>query len=506
MSLSNLIKRLQDIMRKDSGVDGDAQRLAQIVWLIFLKVYDYKEYESEQLDDSYIHVIPKGYRWRDWADAESVKDLMTGPDLLNFVNNELIPVLGGNAITKDGKQVVPFDKTDARSMLVKEVMGDATNYMKNGYLLREVVNLFNQVDFEDSSEAHEFNDMYEGLLRGLQSAGTMGEFYTNRAITTFAIEKVDPQIGGVLADWAAGTGGFLISALEHMQKQVKQGDTEAQKKLQNAVRGGELKPLAYKLNVTNLLLHGIELPNIRYGDSLAEKSFGDFHGSDLVEYCALNPPYGGVALEEDRRSFPADLKSSETADLFVALSVKRLKNGGRGVIVLPDGFLFGNDNAKVAIKKYLMKECNLHTIIRLPQSCFAPYTSIATNLLFFNKGESTQEVWFYRLDMPEGYKHFSKTKPMKKEHFDCVREWWDNRTEIQDEKADEVMSVTYKAKKYTIDEIAGNNYNLDLCGYPTEEKVILSPEETMSNFVARREELDRIMDQKLAEIKALLEV
>ena len=506
MSLSNLIKRLQDIMRKDSGVDGDAQRLAQIVWLIFLKVYDYKEYESEQLDDSYIHVIPEGYRWRDWADAESVKDLMTGPDLLNFVNNELIPVLGGNAITKDGKQVVPFDKTDARSMLVKEVMGDATNYMKNGYLLREVVNLFNQVDFEDSSEAHEFNDMYEGLLRGLQSAGTMGEFYTNRAITTFAIEKVDPQIDGVLADWAAGTGGFLISSLEHMQEQVKPGDTEAQKKLQNAVRGGELKPLAYKLNVTNLLLHGIELPNIRYGDSLAEKNLGDFHGSDLVEYCALNPPYGGVALPEDIQSFPADLRSSETADLFVALSVKRLKNGGRGVIVLPDGFLFGNDNAKVAIKKYLMKECNLHTIIRLPQSCFAPYTSIATNLLFFNKGESTQEVWFYRLDMPEGYKHFSKTKPMKKEHFDCVREWWDNRTEIQDEKADEAMSVTYKAKKYTIDEIAGNNYNLDLCGYPTEEKVILSPEETMSNFVARREELDRIMDQKLAEIKALLEV
>lgn len=493
MSLSNLIKRLQDIMRKDSGVDGDAQRLAQIVWLIFLKVYDYKEEEAE-LEDDYIPVIPEGYRWRDWAVGESVKTQMTGPDLLNFVNNELIPVLGGNAITKDGKQVIPFDKTDARSMLVKEVMGDATNYMKNGYLLRDVVNLFNEVDFEDSSEAHEFNDMYEGLLRGLQSAGTMGEFYTNRAITTFAIEKVDPQIDGVLADWAAGTGGFLISALEHMQKQVKPGDNEAQKKLQNAVRGGELKPLAYKLNVTNLLLHGIELPNIRYGDSLAEKNLGDFHGSDLVEYCALNPPYGGVALPEDIQSFPADLRSSETADLFVALSVKRLKNGGRGVIVLPDGFLFGNDNAKVSIKKYLMKECNLHTIIRLPQSCFAPYTSIATNLLFFDKGESTQEVWFYRLDMPEGYKHFSKTKPMKKEHFDCVREWWDNRAEIQDEKADEAMSVTYKAKKYTIDEIAGNNYNLDLCGYPTEEKVILSPEETMENFIRQKKDLEEKLE------------
>lgn len=291
MSFASLIKRLQDIMRKDSGVDGDAQRLAQIVWLIFLKVYDYKEEEAE-LDDNYVPVIPKGYRWRDWAVGASVKDQMTGPDLLDFVNNKLIPALGGNPITVDApidengneitdkakmkfakghKQVqkIPFDKTDDRSLLVKDVMGDATNYMKNGYLLRDVVNLFNEVDLEDSGAAHDFNDMYEGLLRGLQSAGTMGEFYTNRAITNFAIEKVDPQVGGVLADWAAGTGGFLISALDHMQKQVKPGDTEMQQKLQTAVRGGELKPLAYKLNVTNLLLHGIELPNIRYGDSLS---------------------------------------------------------------------------------------------------------------------------------------------------------------------------------------------------------------------------------------------
>ena len=526
MSLASLIKRLQDIMRKDSGVDGDAQRLAQIVWLIFLKVYDYKEEEAE-LDDDYVPVIPKGYRWRDWAVGTSVKEQMTGPDLLDFVNNKLIPALGGNPITVDvpidengneitdkakmkfakgHKQVqkIPFDKTDDRSLLVKDVMGDATNYMKNGYLLRDVVNLFNEVDLEDSGAAHDFNDMYEGLLRGLQSAGTMGEFYTNRAITNFAIEKVDPQVGGVLADWAAGTGGFLISALDHMQKQVKPGDTEMQQKLQTAVRGGELKPLAYKLNVTNLLLHGIELPNIRYGDSLSEKNLNDFHGKDLVDYCALNPPYGGVALDEDIKSFPADLRSSETADLFVALSVKRLKAGGRGVIVLPDGFLFGNDNAKVAIKKYLMRECNLHTIIRLPQSCFAPYTSIATNLLFFDKGESTQEVWFYRLDMPEGYKHFSKTKPMENKHFDCVREWWDNKHEIVDEKEDDAMTTTYKAKKYTIDEIVAGGYNLHLCGYPTEEKVILSPEETMDNFVRRRAELDKLVDEKLDEIKKLL--
>lgn len=490
MSLANLIKRLQDIMRKDSGVDGDAQRLAQIVWLIFLKVYDYKEEEAE-LEDDYTPVIPEGYRWRDWAIGESVKDQLTGPDLLDFVNNELIPVLGGNAITDEkGNQVIPFDKTDAKSLLVKEFMSDAVNYMKNGYLLRDVVNLFDEVNLEDSGEAHEFNDMYEGLLKGLQSAGTMGEFYTNRAITSFAIDHLDPQLGGCLADWAAGTGGFLISALEHMQRQVKPGDTESQRKLQSSIRGGELKPMAYKLNVTNLLLHGIELPNIRYGDSLSEKNLNEFKGNDLVEYCALNPPYGGVALPEDIQSFPADLRSSETADLFVALSVKRLKDGGKGVIVLPDGFLFGNDNAKIAIKKYLMKECNLHTIIRLPQSCFAPYTSIATNLLFFDKGESTEEIWFYRLDMPKGYKHFSKTKPMKREHFNCVDEWWNDRKEIVDEKEHEDMTTTYKAKKYTIEEIVENEYNIDLCGYPTEEKIILSPKDTLSSYIQEREQLE----------------
>ena len=507
MSLATLIKRLQDIMRKDSGVDGDAQRLAQIVWLIFLKVYDYKEEEAE-LEDDYVPIIPEGYRWRDWAVGESAKDQMTGPDLLDFVNNKLIPVLGGGSITDEetGAKVIPFYKNDAKSLLVKEFMSDAVNYMKNGYLLRDVINLFNQVDLEDSGSAHEFNDMYEGLLKGLQSAGTMGEFYTNRAITSFAIEHVNPQIGGTLADWAAGTGGFLIDALAYMQNQVADGDVEAQKKLQTCIRGGELKPLAYKLNVTNLLLHGIELPNIRYGDSLAEKNLGDFHGSDLVEYCALNPPYGGVALPEDLACFPTDMRSSETADLFVALSVKRLKENGRGVIVLPDGFLFGNDNAKCAIKKYLMKECNLHTIIRLPQSCFAPYTSIATNLLFFDKGTPTHETWFYRLDLKDGKKFSKDRNPMKREHFNDADEWWKNRVEIIDEKDDETMSTTYKAKKFTYEEIEKSNFNLDRCGYPVKEKVILSPDETIKNFVTRREDLERKMDEKIKEIMKLLEV
>ena len=504
MSLSALIERLRKIMRKDKGVDGDAQRLSQIVWLIFLKIFDFKEEEGE-LSNAYEPVIPEGYRWRDWADTGDVKNAMTGDELLHFVNNILIPVLKGDGIEVEGKRVHPFDKTDDRSLMVKKIMSDTVNYMKDGYILREVIDTLNEVDFADSAEAHQFNEMYESMLRGLQSAGSSGEFYTNRAITSFAIEKINPQIGGVLADWAAGTGGFLVDGLEHLARQVG-NSAEAQKLLQTSIRGGEFKPLPYKLLITNLLLHDIELPDIHYGDSLDEKNFGEYMADDLVDYEAMNPPYGGVASQSDKLAFPADMRSSETADLFVALEVKRLKQGGRAVIVLPDGFLFGNDNAKLAIKKYLMGECRLHTIIRLPQSCFAPYTSIATNLLFFDKTGPTHDVWYYRLDMPEGYKHFSKTKPMLKEHFDGVRKWWDDREEIIDEKTDEAAATTYKSKCYTMEEIKANGYNLDLCGYPSEEKIILSPEETMSRFVERREKLDKKMDEQLARIREMLEV
>ena len=248
-------------------------------------------------------------------------------------------------------------------------------------------------------------------------------------------------------------------------------------------------------------MHGIDVPNIRYGDSLNIKNFSEYYGDDLVDIACLNPPYGGVASDPDKLSFPADMRSSETADLFVALTVRRLKQNGRAVIVVPDGFLFGADNVKKTIKEYLMKECNLHTIIRLPQSCFAPYTSIATNLLFFDKTGNTKETWFYRLDMPEGYKHFSKTKPMLREHFAPIDEWWNDRKEIKDTDTD-----TYKSKKFTYEEIKSLDFNLDQCGYPVEEKVILSPEETINNFIARRNELDKEMDNKLAEIKRLLGV
>lgn len=512
MSLQSLIKRLQDVMRKDQGVDGDVQRLNQMVWLIFLKVYDYKEEENE-LDDDYKPVIPEGYRWRDWANPlndegePDLKNQLTGSDLIDFVDNKLIPVLKGNAIDVDGKPTVVFDNVDDRALLVKEVMGDATNLMKNGYYLREVVNLFNEIDLGETSDSHEFSEMYESLLDGLQAMGKYGEFHTPKAITQFGVDKVAPKLGETVADWACGTGGFLVDAIAVVKKQVRHGHNEELEMIQKSFRGGEYKPMPFRLCITNLLLHGIDVPNVRYGDSLDIKNFSEYFGDDLVDVCCLNPPYGGVASDSDKLSFPADMRSSETADLFIALTVKRLKKNGRAVVVCPDGFLFGNDNAKTEIKKYLLKECNLHTIIRMPTYCFAPYTSIATNLLFFDKTGPTTETWFYRLDMPqEGYKHFSKTHPMKRKHFAPCDEWWNNRVEIMDEKPHEDATQTYKAKKYIIQDFVDNGYNFDLCGYPVEEKVILSPEDTIKAFIEKRESLDAQMDAKLNKILNLLEV
>lgn len=511
MSLTALIKRLQDIMRKDAGVDGDVQRLMQMVWLIFLKVYDYKEEEAE-LDDDYVPVIPEGYRWRDWAAPTTengefdVKNALTGPELIEFVDRKLMPVLKGEAIDIDGKATVVFDSTDERALIVKQVMADAVNLMKDGYNLREVLNQFNYVDLSGVSGSHEFSEMYEGLLNGLQAMGKYGEFHSPKAITRFAVDHLHPKLGETCADWACGTGGFLVDILDTLSAQRRLGHNEDMEVYQHSVRGGEFKPMPYRLCVTNLMLHGVDVPDIRFGDSLDIKNFSEYYGDDLVDVAALNPPYGGVASPSDQQAFPTNMRSSETADLFVALTVKRLKKNGRALMVVPDGFLFGTDNAKLEVKKYLMSECNLHTIIRLPQSCFAPYTSIATNLLFFDKTGPTEKTWFYRMDMPEGYKHFSKTKPMLREHFEPVDEWWDCREEIEDEKTHENATQTFKSKCYSIDEIKNENYNLDLCGYPTEEKKILSPEETINNFIAKRNELDKEMDEKLAEIKRLLGV
>ncbi len=484
MNIGTMIKRLQDIMRQDAGVNGDAQRIEQIVWMLFLKLYDAKESEWEILEDNYKSIIPEEYRWRNWAIDNKDGKAMTGDELSNFII-QLFDTL---------KNLEINETTPIRGRIVREVFEDLNNYMKDGVLIRQVVNVLNEIDLTDFQTRHAFNEIYETILKDLQSAGKSGEFYTPRAVTDFIVKMVDPKIGQTVADFACGTGGFLVSALNHMKEQAN--DTESNEILKKSFYGVEKKSLPYLLCTTNMLLHDVNEPNIIRGNSL-EKNVRDYEEEDKFDIILMNPPYGGTEKKSVQQNFPTDLRDSETADLFMVEILYRLKQNGKVGIVLPDGFLFGNDNTKVAIKKKLMEECNLHTIIRLPGSIFAPYTSIATNLLFFDKTGPTQETWFYRMDLPEGYKAFSKTKPVELKHLQSIIDWWYNRTEIKDLKDDESLTETYKSKKFTIEELSNLNYNLDQCGYPKKEEIILSPRETIDNFITRRETLEKQLDEKL---------
>ena len=475
-------------MRNDAGVNGDAQRIEQIAWMLFLKVYDAKEDDWEIEEDNYVSIIPENCRWRNWAYDDRSGKAITADVLLDFVNNTLFPTL---------KRITINAQTPIKKAIVKEVFEDANNYMKDGVLLRQVINVIDDLDLSDYEESHAFGEIYEGILRELQSAGSSGEFYTPRAVTDFMAKIIAPKIGERVADFACGTGGFLTSWLKQLEPQVN--TTKDREAFGKSIYGIEKKQFPYMLCVTNMLLHNIDIPQVYHDNSLL-KDVLDYTEDDKFDVVLMNPPYGGNEKNDVKSHFPSDLASSETADLFMAVIMYRLKQNGRAAVILPDGFLFGTDNAKVNIKKKLLNEFNLHTVVRMPSSVFAPYTSITTNILFFDNTGKTKETWFYRLDMPEGFKHFSKTKPMKLEHFQEVEAWWNKREEITVDNTD-----SYKSKKFTAEEIVANGYNIDLCGYPTEEKEILSPEETMANFIARREELDREMDAKLAAIKALLE-
>ena len=487
MNIGTMIKRLQDIMRQDAGVNGDAQRIEQIVWMLFLKLYDAKEMEWEIVEDNYKSIIPEEYRWRNWAIDNKDGKAMTGDELSNFII-QLFNTL---------KEIEINETTPIRGRIVREVFEDLNNYMKDGVLIRQTVNVLNEIDLTDFQTRHTFNEIYETILKDLQSAGKSGEFYTPRAVTDFVVKMIDPQIGQTVADFACGTGGFLVSALNHMKEQAN--DTELNEILNKSFYGVEKKSLPYLLCTTNMLLHDVNEPNIIRGNSL-EKNVRDYEEEDKFDIILMNPPYGGTEKKSVQQNFPSELRDSETADLFMVEILYRLKQNGRVGIVLPDGFLFGNDNTKIAIKKKLMEECNLHTVIRLPGSIFAPYTPIATNLLFFDKTGPTKETWFYRMDLPDGYKAFSKTKPVELKHMQEIVDWWNNRQEIKDIKTDDSLTDTWKVKKYSIEEIINLNYNLDQCGYPVKEEIILSPKETMDNFIDKREKLEKQLDLKLQEI------
>ena len=485
-SLSNFVKRIRDIMRNDAGINGDAQRIEQLAWMLFLKIYDAREDDWEIDDDNYQSIIPEECRWRKWAADDKSGKAMTGDTLLNFVNNTLFPTLKNLNVTPD---------TPLKKSIVKTTFEDANNYMKDGVLLRQVINVIDELDLSDYEESHAFGEIYESILRELQSAGSAGEFYTPRAVTDFMAKMIKPKIGEKMADFACGTGGFITSWLKELAPQVK--TTADQAEYANSIYGVEKKQFPYMLCITNMLLHGLDVPNIYHDNSLLRDVL-DYTEEDQFDVILMNPPYGGSEKADVKNHFPADLASSETADLFMSVIMYRLKKNGRAAVILPDGFLFGTDNAKVAIKKKLLSEFNLHTIIRLPSSVFSPYTSITTNILFFDRTGSTTETWYYRLDMPEGYKHFSKTKPMKLEHFDPVIEWWNNRQEINIDGFD-------KAKKYTVKQLTDDfGYNLDLCGYPHEEEEILDPMDLIQRYEEKRASLNAEIDRVLAEITALL--
>jgi type I restriction enzyme M protein len=494
MALNNFVKSIRNIMRNDAGINGDAQRIEQIAWMLFLKVYDEKENDWEFNEDNYVSFIPGNCRWRTWAKDDGSGDALTGDALLDFVNNTLFPTLKSLDVTPS---------TPMRSSIVRTTFEDANQYMKDGVLLRQVINVIDQLDLGNYEESHAFGEIYETILKEMQSAGSAGEFYTPRALTDFMAQIINPKIGEQMADFACGTGGFLTSWLNELKKKVT--TAQDQDALAQSVYGTEKKQFPYMLCVTNLLLHDIDSPRINHGNSLT-KDVLNYTDDDKFDVILMNPPYGGNEKTDIKQHFPNDLASGETADLFMVLIMYRLKENGRAAVILPDGFLFGADNAKLAIKQKLLREFNLHTIVRLPGSIFAPYTSIATNILFFNnekaegaeEGFNTKDTWFYRLDMPEGYKHFSKTKPMKIEHCQPIIDWWNNRKEIIIADDDE------KSKCLSAQQLMDMDCNFDQSKFPKEEEEILPPAELLAQYYKKRAALDHEIDKTLNEIQKIL--
>ncbi len=431
MNIESIIKSVQNIMRQDEGVDGDAQRISQLVWMLFLKVFDAKE-EEWSYENGYVNIIPEGLRWRDWAaDDEGI----TGDGLLDFINNKLFKELKELSIDENHKRLI-----------VKAVFEDSYNYMKSGVLIRQVVNKLNEIDFNRRQDRHLFNDIYEKILKDLQNAGNAGEFYTPRPVTQFIVDIIDPKLGEKILDPACGTGGFLICALEHLKNQAKTGKDISI--MQESIFGTEKKPLPHLLAITNLVLHDIDNPHIRRGNSLT-RNVRDYKPSEKVDIIITNPPFGGIEEDGVQSNVPAVFSTKETADLFLVLIMHILKDRGRCGIVLPDGFLFG-EGVKTRIKEKLLAEFDLHTIVRLPKGVFSPYTDINTNLLFFSKGRPTSEVWFYELPLPDTYKKYTKTKPINTEEFNVLKSWWYDR------------SANDFAWKVSLDEIQNRNYNLDI--------------------------------------------
>jgi type I restriction enzyme M protein len=480
MPLSTLIKIIQDIMRKDVGVDGDAQRISQMVWLLFLKIFDDKEQEWKLTNKTYKSPLQSRFRWSTWAaDAEG----MTGEELIDFVNNDLFPSLKKLATTAG---VTPHGR------VIGSVFEDAYNYMKSGTLLRQVINsIQSDVDFNSSSDRHVFNDIYEKILSDLQSAGNAGEYYTPRAVTQFMVDILNPQLGESVFDPACGTGGFLVNSIEHIKKQFKTAKDSV--RLQGTIHGVEKKPLPHMLAMTNMMLHGIDVPtNIRHDNTLS-RPLKDYGPKDRIDIVITNPPFGGIEEDGIEKNFPKKYQTRETADLFMALIMHLLKpDTGRAAVVLPDGFLFG-EGVKTTLKRELLEEFDLHTIIRLPNGVFSPYTGIKTNILFFDKGGPTKHIWYFEHPYPDGYKSYSRGKPLRIEEFDLEKKWWSKRKQ------------TENAWKVSAKEIKERNYNLDSKNPHFEEEIHTDPEILMDQYKMLYEKLVETRDALKRELMQALE-
>lgn len=488
-SLSAFVKKARDLMRQDAGINGDAQRIEQLVWLLFLKIYSENELDREATERNYTPFLPQKLRWETWAHDKLDGKALTGDKLIDFVNTDLFRAV----------QKLPLPaNASAREHLVKTVFSDNRNSMKDGTLLRRLINLVDEIPLEKHSERHDFGEIYETILRELQSAGSAGEFYTPRALTDFIAETLAPKLGDRIADFACGTGGFLISALKILDAQTKTGYDR--NRLVASLFGIEKKPFPFMLCATNLLLHGIDAPNITLGNSLREKyiELRDAPEREKFDIILMNPPYGGSETADIKSNFPTEFRSSETADLFMAVIMARLSRHGRAAVILPDSFLEAGDRCRVALKKQLLENFNLHTVVRLPAGVFAPYTPTSTIILFFDAGTPTKETWFYRLDFPAGIKSFSKTKPFSSEHLIPVKKWWKNRRELAGENGAPV------SKKFSAKELAEKNYNFNECGFTAGGVEVRSLEKILPEYKKELCCLQKKISAVLAEIDTLL--
>jgi len=430
MNIGGTIKSIQDIMRKDDGVDGDAQRIGQLTWMLFLKVFDQRKEEWEDDNSDYVSPIPDSYRWRHWAayvpgpDGKK-KPQIQGSELISFVNNHLFPAFQSIDATRSPTHQV-----------IRQVFEDSHNYMKSGSLMLAVIEKLEEaINFHDFTTRVSLGDVYEQILNDLRSAGNAGEFYTPRALTQFMVDRVNPRLAKreTVLDPACGTGGFLTAVIEHFRNQLNdRSSAEDKRAIEGLIRGIEKKQLPHLLCTTNMLLHGVDVPSQIERFNTLGRPWNDWGAHEKVDCLVTNPPFGGFEDDGVGGDYPSDLRTRETADMFMALIIKKLlKEKGRAAVVLPDGFLFG-EGIKNTLKRLLLRDCKLHTIVRLPKGVFAPYTSIKTNLLFFTKGSvaddgaehfHTDTIWFYEHPYPPGYKSYSKTKPLRIEEFKYEQEW-----------------------------------------------------------------------------------